>query len=88
MNFGNPFTMVPLRARRWVYGVFSIAGLVAALINVGYNSAGIADPIWLTIAGDILEYLIVPVGLLAASNTPASTEEILEVVDDVIDGEI
>lgn len=78
----NPFTLLGPKARKAVYAIYAFAALIAICIDVGYNAAAVADPTWLKVTQDILAYLAAPVGVLAASNTPASPEEVVEAIEE------
>lgn len=78
----NPFTLLDAKARKVVYATYGTIALLVACIDVGYASASAADPTWLTVAQDVLAYLAAPVGVLAASNTPASTAEVIDAVEE------
>lgn len=73
----NPLTLLPPVARKWLYVVYGVVGLVVACVDVFF---GAADPSWVQPTQDVLAYLAVPVGVLAASNTPASAAEVAEAV--------
>jgi len=79
----NPFTLVPAMARKYVYGLYGAAALAVACVDVGYGAASAADPTWLAVSQAVIAYLAVPVGVLAASNTPASAAEVAEAIQDV-----
>lgn len=70
------------KARRKLYKVYVITGVVIGSTQVGVSTAagfdaGIdATPKWLMVALAIYGYLSIPVGALAVSNTNASVEEI------------
>lgn len=74
-GYGNPFAMVPTKARKWVYGLFATVALVLAAIEVGFSSAGAADPLWLVVSGDVIQYLAIPVGALAISNVNRDSKQ-------------
>lgn len=80
----NPFTLLDSKARKTVYVVYGSVALLAACIDVGYAAANVADPTWLTVSQSVLAYLAAPVGVLAASNTPASTAEVVDAVEEQV----
>lgn len=59
------------RARMLIYSVYVVAILVIGAIQVGFAAAEVAAPSWLTVALAVAAYLGVPVGALAAANTPS-----------------
>lgn len=79
----NPFTLLPPGARKAVYAAYGGVALLVACIDVGFASSGSVDPVWLKVTQDVLAYLAAPVGVLAASNTPASAAEVAEAVAEV-----
>ena len=79
----NPFTLLPAGARKAVYAIYGGVALLVACIDVGFASSGVVDPSWLKVTQDVLAYLAAPVGVLAASNTPASAAEVAEAVAEV-----
>lgn len=56
------------RARRIIYSVYVIAVVVIGAVQVAYAGAAIT-PEWVTVTQQVLLYLGVPVGGLAAVNT-------------------
>ena len=58
-------TLVPPAARRWIYAVYVLAGLVVGAVTV---ATGGLD--WTAAAERVLAYLAVPLGVLAGVNVP------------------
>lgn len=73
----NPLTLLPPTARKLLYVAYGLVALVVACVDVYY---GAGDPDWVQRVQDVVAYLAVPMGVLAASNTPASAAEVAEVV--------
>lgn len=73
----NPLTLLPPMVRKYLYAAYGVVGLVVACVDVYF---GASDPSWVQPTQDVLAYLAVPMGVLAASNTPASAAEVAEVV--------
>lgn len=70
----NVLTAIPARARFWLYVAYSLAGVAIGSVDVGFESAGVADPVWFTVTQKVYAYLAIALGATAASNiTPGST---------------
>lgn len=67
-------------ARKVIYVLYGLAGIVVGAVDVWY---GDGDPEWVDRTLNVLGYLAVPIGVLAASNTPASPAEVAEAVQDL-----
>lgn len=64
----NPFTLLPALYRQYVYVGYVSVLLILGSIDVGLGAAGVADPVWFTVTGEVVKYLGAPIGALAASN--------------------
>ena len=73
----NPLTLLPPMVRKYLYAAYGVVGLVVACVDVYFGSS---DPAWVQPTQDVLAYLAVPMGVLAASNTPASAAEVADAV--------
>ena len=73
----NPLTLLPPMVRKYLYAGYGVVALVVACVDVYY---GVGDPEWVQKTQDVLAYLAVPMGVLAASNTPASPAEVADAV--------
>ena len=60
------------KARRAIYAVYVIGILILGAFQVGFAAGDVSQPAWLNIALAVAVYLGVPVGTLAAVNTPTS----------------
>jgi hypothetical protein len=59
----NPLVdVIPVNARRYVYATYALAGIVVGALAVAGVDIGKAD--------DVIAYLAIPFGALAASNAP------------------
>jgi hypothetical protein len=61
--------VIPARVRRWIYALASLVGLVMTAVVVGFTTAGVEVPSWVTLTLAVLGALMTPLGLLAAANT-------------------
>lgn len=73
----NPLQSIPPKVRQVAYLVAALAGVVLGALQVGYASADAPQPTWVDVAFDVLGYLVVALGLTAASNLP-SYEDVVE----------
>lgn len=78
----NPFTALPASARKGLYIAYGVVALVVGAVDVFY---GDGDPSWLEGAQNVVAYLALPFGALAASNTPASKPEVREEAREMIE---
>jgi hypothetical protein len=79
-SLSNPLTdLIPSRARKYVYGLAALAGLVFSLYQASEGD-------WETFAGSMFATLV---PLLAASNTatnvPDAVDEVVDVADETND---
>ena len=58
-------TLVPPAARRWIYAIYILAGLVVGAVTVATG-----DLDWTAAAERVLAYLAVPLAVLAGVNVP------------------
>ena len=66
-TMSNPLTdIIPAKARKYVYAVFALAGIVIGALAIAGVDVGKAP--------DVLAYVGIALGLTAASNTPAPKE--------------
>lgn len=77
MNSNNPLSdILPATVRRYVYAAYVVAGLVIGALAVAGVDVGKAP--------DVMAYLAIPIGALAASNTSGASEpEAIEYPEDV-----
>ena len=62
---GNPLTnIIPAQYRKYVYAAYALAGLVVGALAIAGVNVGAAP--------EVLAYVGAALGLVAASNTPAS----------------
>lgn len=66
----NPLTTIPAAQRRYVYAVYAWLGLVLGGTQVGYASAAVDQPVWLTVALGVFAFVGTAIGVTAVSNTP------------------
>lgn len=59
-------TLIPPAARRWIYAVYILAGLIVGAVTV---ATGGLD--WTAAAERVIAYLAVPLAVLAGVNVPA-----------------
>lgn len=69
----NPFTgLLPDRARQIVYVGFALLVLALGGVQLGYSTAEVPVPTWLTVTQTVTLYLGAGLGLTAASNITPS----------------
>ena len=56
-------------ARRRVYFVFALVGVVLGAVQVGFGAADAGQPVWLTVALAVFAFLSGAVGFTARANT-------------------
>ena len=61
-------TMIPSKVRLAIYVTYAISGVVIGAMNVGFESAGVADPVWFNVTTEVYAYLAIPLGVTAAAN--------------------
>jgi len=59
------------RARKIVYAVYALAGVVLGSVYVAYQSTPAEQPEWLTVAVAVFAYLGTAFGALAGGNVPS-----------------
>jgi hypothetical protein len=64
----NPFSAFPPMARAIIYWLVVLAGVVVGALQQSYDTAGLGYPIWLMVAEEVVPWLLVSLGLTAASN--------------------
>lgn len=67
VNLGE---LVPAKARRPIYAGFALVGIGIGATQVGFAAADAGQPLALTVALAVYAFLSVPIGTLAAINTP------------------
>lgn len=72
--------LIPHPARKMIYAVYALAGVVLGAVTTGLAAAGAADPVALTVSLAVYAYLGGPVGVIASANTPATEQGVI--VDD------
>lgn len=70
-------TLIPPAARRWIYAIYILAGLIVGAVTV---ATGGLD--WTAAAERVLAYLAVPLAVLAGVNVPAGGDWIDSQADD------
>jgi hypothetical protein len=73
--------MIPANARKWMYVVISLAGVVLTAVMAGFAAAAIAIPVWVTVGLTVLGVLAGPFGFLAANNVTLPPKEVEVPVD-------
>ena len=66
----NPLNDYP-KARRIAYQVFWTVSLLIGAAHVGFQSADVGVPEWLTVALSVLPFVGAAIGYTAQANTPA-----------------
>lgn len=69
-NLGNVITSARIRAA--IYTVYVVAAIVVGAFPIAYAATSAPAPSWVAIATAVIAYLAIPVGGLAAVNTPAA----------------
>lgn len=62
--------IIPAAWRQRVYAAYALVIVALGATQVGFVTAQIAQPVWLTVALATAAYLGVAIGAMAASNTP------------------
>lgn len=57
------------KARKPIYAVYAIVGLVLGATQVGFSAAESGQPVWLTVALAVFAFVGTALGFTAASNT-------------------
>lgn len=65
--------LIPARARKIIYAAASLASVALAAVVVGFTASTSPVPESVTIIMAVLGALMGPLGMLAASNVPATT---------------
>jgi len=60
--------IIPAAWRQRVYAAYALVIVALGATQVGYVTAQAAQPTWLAIAVDVVAYLGVAIGVMAASN--------------------
>ena len=61
----------PPEIRSKIYWVFALLGLILGATQVGFSSAELAQPIWLTVLLAVYSFVGGAIGFTAQANTPA-----------------
>lgn len=70
-------------ARRVIYGLYVVAGILFGAASVGYATVGDGvTPEWVSVGLAVLGYLSIPVGGLALSNVGSKAEDVAEIIVD------
>ena len=76
----NPlYDLVPASQRRRVYAIFALVGLIATAVQLAFLAIDPNLPMWLNISIVVYNFLAVPFGALAASNTPSPENPVVVV---------
>jgi hypothetical protein len=67
--------LIPQKVRTYIYISYAIAGVVIGAMNVGFESAGVADPVWFNVTTEVFAYLGIPLGATAAANVGNTDDE-------------
>jgi hypothetical protein len=71
----NPLTdVLTPKARKLVYGIYAVLGLLIGAIQVGYGAASVSTPTWLKVALAVFAFVGTGIGAAAGSNVPSTTE--------------
>ena len=71
----NPLKdIIPAKARGWLYALYALVVLGEGGAQVGYATAGIAQPTWLLVIIAITAYVGGALGLVAVSNTGSTPD--------------
>ena len=60
--------IIPAAWRQRVYAAYALIIVLLGATQVGYVTAKVDQPVWLAIAVDVVAYLGVAIGVMAASN--------------------
>lgn len=61
--------IIPATKRKLVYGWFAVIALALGSIQVGFASADLGQPVWLTVALSVFSFISAGVGYTAVANT-------------------
>jgi len=64
--------IIPAAWRKGIYAAYALVIVALGAVQVGFVTAQIGQPKWLTVALATAAYLGVAIGAMAASNTPAA----------------
>lgn len=60
---------IPAPVRQMVYGCFAVLGVVLGAMQVGFASADVGQPLWLTVSLAVYAFLGTAIGFTARANT-------------------
>jgi len=66
--------IIPAAWRQRVYAAYALIIVLLGATQVGYVTAKVDQPVWLAIAVDVVAYLGVAIGAMAASNITAANQ--------------
>ena len=64
--------VIPAAWRKPIYAAYALAGAIIGAIQVGYLSAEVGQPVWLTVTLAVYGFIGTAIGFTASANTPAS----------------
>ena len=64
------------KARKPIYAVYAIIGLILGATQVGFSAAEAGQPVWLTVALAVFAFVGTALGFTAASNTHPDVEHV------------
>ena len=66
--------LIPPRFRLLAYRIFALVGVGIGAVQVGYSSADVGQPVWLTVALAVYAFLGGALGMTAATYVPDNQE--------------
>lgn len=71
--------ILPADVRKKVYATYAVAGIAIGATQIGFTSASVNQPTWLTVTLGVYAYLGTAFGFVAASNTNTAPPEVKNV---------
>lgn len=68
--------LLPAKARKTLYAAYALVGVVIGAVQVGFASAELGQPTWLTVTLAVFAFLGGAFGFVAGSNTTPEYPEI------------